>query len=57
MVVSRAATFILGIATGALSVLMYQRYRQVVEEESSEVLVEKITKNLQTLEERTSSKD
>ena len=50
---TRASTFVLGIATGALGVLLYRRLREVVEEEDPEALADRLAEQLHILEERT----
>jgi hypothetical protein len=51
--VTRATTLVLGIAMGALGVLLYRRLREVVEEEDPEVLADRLARQLQILEDRT----
>jgi len=54
--VSRATTLVLGITVGALSVLLYRRLREVIEEENPDALIDRIAQQLQTLEDRTTSR-
>lgn len=51
--VTRASHLILGIAVGALGIVLYQRLRQVVEQEDPEVLADRLAQQLHLLEERT----
>jgi len=51
--VSRGSTLLLGIAVGALGIVLYTRLREVVEQEDPEVLVDRLSKQLETLEART----
>jgi hypothetical protein len=43
---------LLGIAVGALGIVLYTRLRQVVEQEDPEVLVDRLSEQLEALEAR-----
>gem|GEM_PF-6749633 len=49
---SRSTTLILGIAVGAVGVALYTRLRAQIEDEDPEALIEKLSRQLQTLEDR-----
>lgn len=51
-VCSRAGSFILGFAVGALTVAAFRRLREYVESEDYEHLAESVQENLQELEAR-----
>ncbi len=50
--VTRASTLVLGIAMGALGVLLYQRLRERIEEEDPNVLADRLADQLRALEDR-----
>ncbi|MGV3615006.1 MAG: hypothetical protein ACO1SV_06690 [Fimbriimonas sp.] len=50
---TRATNLVLGIAMGAIGVLLLQRLREVVREEDPEALADRLAQQLQLLEERT----
>jgi hypothetical protein len=51
--VRSSTSFVLGIVVGALAVVLGQRLREVVAEEDAEAIADRLTRQIQLLEERT----